>query len=482
MDSNSVGLRYALESTIGVLPGSPVWKPLEPNSYEDFGADFKSVARSPITASRQRRKGALTDVEAMGGFEHDWVQDAMYDLMPTFMFAAWRAKKNFAPSSVTGTNTYNVTGNTGTGAVQAGDLVFAEGFTNAGNNGLKTVTSATGTTIVVSGLTNETPPSTAKLTKVGVQGGTGDITLTVSGGVATFGSTTFDFTTLGMIPGEWFFVGGDSAGTKFATAANNGWYRAQTISANAIVCDRVPGSVVTDNGSGKTIRIFIGHVIKNESDPANIVRSTVQLEREFDGLDNEYLLGGVANELKLSLKATEKLITNMKFMGLNTEEAAAKSGTRPSLTSEAPFTASNDVSRMRLMEDDADTTLATYIEEVEITINNNAYRKTAIGTLGAFDVGVGDFTVSGSVKAYFDSHAATNAIRNNTDVSLDFAVVQANAGWLFDLPLVVLGDGRKDVQKDEAVRLNLSAEAVAHATLNHTLLVQSFAYLPDLAE
>ena len=128
MDSNSVGLRYALESTIGVLPGSPVWKPLEPNSYEDFGADFKSVARSPITAARQRRKGALTDVEAMGGFEHDWVQDAMYDLMPSFMFAAWRAKKNFAPSSISGGNTVNITGNTGTGAIIASVLVLLEGL------------------------------------------------------------------------------------------------------------------------------------------------------------------------------------------------------------------------------------------------------------------------------------------------------------------------------------------------------------------
>ena len=482
MDSNSVGLRYALETTIGVLPGSPTWKPLEPNSYEDFGADFKTVARTPITSSRQRRKGALTDVEAMGGFEHDWVQDAMYDLMPSFMFAAWRAKKNFAPSAVSGTNTYAVTGNTGAGAIAAGDLFFVEGAVNAANNGLKKATSATGTTVVVSGLVNETLPATAKLTKVGVEAGSADITVASHTLGATIGSTTFDFTTLNMIPGEWFFLGGDSAGTKFATAADNGWYRVYSVAANAIVCDRVPGTIVNDSGTGKTIRIFVGHVIKNESDPANIVRQTVQLEREFDGLDNEYLLGGVANELKLSLKSTEKLMTNMKFMGLNTEEAAAKSGTRPDLTSEAPFTASNDVSRMRLQEEDTDTTLATYIEEIEITINNNAYRKTAIGTLGAFDVGVGDFTVSGSVKAYFDSHTATDAIRNNTDVSLDFAVVQANAGWLFDLPLVVLGDGRKDVQKDEAVRLNLSQEAVAHATLDHTLLVQSFAYLPDLAE
>lgn len=483
VDSNVVGLRYAIEQTIGVLPVSPIWRPLEPNSYGDYGAMYKTTPRTPITASRQRRKGALTDLEVSAAFEQDFLQDMMYELMPSFFFAAWREKLNEAPTSVSATG-YVVADET---LYAAGDLIFAEGFDDAANNGLKLVTSVDGgsSEVRAAGLTVDASPAAgAKITKVGVQGDAGDITVTNTGGVVTIGSTVLDFTDLGIIPGEWIWVGGDAAATQFATAANNGWYRVQTVAADAIVCDRTPGTVVTDAGAAKTIRIFTGHVIKNESDPDLIVRQTIQLEREFgSGLDNEYLKGMVGSELSLDIQAGEgKVTVNMAFMGLSEERAAEKAGDRPSLSSEPCFTASNDFSRIRLQREDTDATLATYIDTLKVSVKNNCSYNKAIGTLGAWDITVGDFEVMGEAEAFFGSHAAADAIQQNADVSIDFAMVQLNAGWLFDLPLVTLGDARLKVQKDQSVKLPLSADAVAHATLQHTLLAQSFTYLPDLAE
>ena len=58
IDSNVTGLAYAEEASIGVLPGSPVFYSLEPNSYNPTGAEIKTVARNPINPSRQRKKGA----------------------------------------------------------------------------------------------------------------------------------------------------------------------------------------------------------------------------------------------------------------------------------------------------------------------------------------------------------------------------------------------------------------------------------------
>lgn len=480
VDSSIVGLRIAAETTIGVLPGTPVWTPYEPNSYSDFGSEYMTTARNPISASRQRRKGSLTDEEASGGFELDWTQNNLFDLMPGFFFAAWRKKTELTVTSTTLTTTFNVA--SGGASFPTGSLLLASGFTNPANNGLKQVVSSTGTTVVVAGLVNETAPAGAKITRVGVQAGSGDVTVTVSSGIATLGSTTLNFTTLGLIPGEWIFIGGDLTAEKFATAANNGFARIKTIAANAIVLDRQPATMVTDAGAAKTIRLFFGHVIKNESDPLLIVRQTYQLERDFGvGPGCEYVKGAVPNELELKISAGDKVTASLSFMGLTTEQAAAKSGTRPSLASEAAFTASNDFSRIRLLQEDTLASLATYMDEISISITNNCSYNKAIGTLGAFEITAGDYEVMGEVTAYFTTFEAAAAIRTNKDVSLDFAMVAGNSGWLFDIPLVTLGNGRLDVSKDQPVKLPLSADATAHPTLNHTLLAVSYSYLPTAA-
>lgn len=485
LPSNATGLSIAEEQTPGSLPVTPIWTPLEPNTYSDFGGQVKLVARDPINSSRQLKRGVLTDLDAAASFTSDFVTGSLAGLMQGFMFADWRYKTSLTDTAVSGTQYTVASGGAG---FLTNDLLFADGHAVSGNNGLKLVTASSGTTVSASGLSVETPPASATITRVGHQGASGDITLTVSGGVATLGSTTLDFTTLGLIPGEWVWVGGDSAGLQFATAADNGFYRVSTVAAHAVVFDRQPSTSVTDTGSGKTIQIFFGHVLKNESNPALIKLRTYCIERYIAASQYEYINGAGPNTLAVNIKKADKVTLDLSFKGLTaTQATVAKSGTRNSLPSQVAFNASSDFSRLRLYDDTGAASLATYVDEIKLTIDNGIDPVKAVSALGGIDINYGDFKVSGSVSCFFTSITAIQAVLANDKVSLDFAMVAKSGsqalpvGYLFDVPQLSLGDGRLKAEKDKPLMLPVTVDASAHDTYNHTLMLVNFPYLPVAA-
>jgi len=488
-DSNSSGLAYAeeVQGTPGVLPGSPVWYPLEPNSYSDFGGTTTTEARTPITPSRQRRKGSVIDKDAVGGFNHDWVSRSLFDLMQGFMFADWRKKTDLVASAITLT-AYTVAA--GGVAFTTKSLLFAEGFTSAANNGMKTVSASTATSVTSPGLVNEAAPAGAHITRVGVRAAAAELALAVVGGkqrLTSSGAGAIDFTTLGLLAGQWVHVGGDGAGFQFATLAANGFYRVSSIAAGYLEFDRVPGDVTyTDAGTGQTIDVYFGHYIKNEADPALQKLRTYQLERRLKATALEYVKGAGANTLALSGGLAALMKADLGFVGLDAEPAAApKAGDRAVTPPQTSFSTSANVTRLRLLNDDTGLALAAYATEFRLSIDNGIQPVKAIGALGGIDLTPGDFMASGSSEWYFTTMEAVAAIKANADVGFDFAMaanVDGRAtGWLFDMPLVQLGDGRARVEKDRPIRLPVSYDAVAHETLDHTLSATYYPFLPQLA-
>lgn len=508
IDSNVTGLRYAEESaTIGTLPGSPVWYPLEPNGYNDFGGQITTVSRNPINPSRQRKKGVTTDLDASGGFGTDLTQNNLTRLLQGFFFAARREKATTLPFNgtqvpitgvVTSTDDYQAA--SGLDAFAAGDLVLATGFTEGGNNGLKTVTAASATTLEVGeNLVDETPTTAAYIEQVGFEFGTAEVDVDVSSQTwprLVRASGTKDFTDFGLIPGEWIFIGGDAAGSAFATSSgvNNGFARVRAVAATYIELDKHANTMVDETGTGIDLRIFFGHVIKNENASNLIVRTTYQLERtlgeDSNGTMSEYLVGAVPNELSLQIRQADKVTTDLSFVATNNEQrdgtTGVKSGSRPSLVEAPAFNTSSDFSRIKMHIINTAgnvnvTALFAYLTELTVTVNNNVSPNKAVSVLGAFDMTAGQFAVSGSVTAYFADVAAVQAVRNNSDVSLDFAMVKDNAGMVWDIPLIALGEGRLNVEQDQPITLPLSLDA-AEGGNNHTLLFNEFPYLPTLAD
>ncbi len=503
IDSNLTELAYAQEASIGVV-SSPTWYPLEPNSYGDFGGDIKTVAREPITSDRQRRKAVVTDLDGKAEFEQDFTQTNLSDMLQGFFFASFRRKvENTSVTAVDGTAHTMTLTNTGS-AIRVGDLILGSGFTNAGNNVLSRVTALTSTTgiTVSAGLTTEaSPPATHKITVVGFQFSSGDASITNSGSAfPTLTASSKDLTQLGLLPGEWVFIGDDSnAAYSFATAANNGFARVRSVTTTTITFDKTYTDMVTDAGTSKTIRIYVGRFLKNEQ-AASIVRRTYQLERKLGQPDDsssntqsQYVVGCVPDELELDISTADKVVAKVKLMGTDTEERDAatgvKSGTRATLTAEDAFNTSSDIPHVKLSvpssTDANPDPLFEHLSDLTVMIKNNVKGNKAVGTLGSFDMSVGNFEVSAKMTAYFANVSVCSSVRNGDALTLDVQLVKNNKGIALDIVQMVAGKSLLGVKKDEPVELPLEPDASSgvelSSSLNHTASMVFFDYLPDSA-
>lgn len=519
LDSNSTGLRIAEETSLKTLPETPVWVPHEPNDYQDFGGSLTNTARTPITADRQRRKGVTTDLDASGGFSTDITQTNLQELLQGFFFASLRRKGECKNAIGTTTITISATNATskftrvgGTVVMSdefpVGSLVFVAGFSNSANNGLFkvsvcdtttiTVVTADGTESAVS-LVEESATSDASIVQVGFETAVGDLDVDTTGSRPALTTTSLDFTGLGLVVGEMIYVGGDETATQFGTAGNNGLARIRSIAADRLEFDKTENTMATETNTTLYVQIFFGRVLKNETG-ANIVRRTYQMERILGKADTgdtynqaEYLTGAVPNEFTMNIASADKVTAQLGFVAMDHEtkdgDTGPKAGTRPDLVDADAFNTATDFSTIKMAvfsESDANqTALYGYATDITINLTNNVSPNKAIGVLGAFEATAGVFQVGGQVTAYFTDVAAIAAVRANSTVSIHALMTRNNAGIAFDLPVVSLGDGRLGIEADQPIMLPLSKEAAAGSaidtSMNHTMLMVFFDYLPDAA-
>lgn len=423
IDSNVVGLNYAQEECLGQLPSNPKWQALEPNSFADFGGELSTTQRTPLSQSRQNKKGAVTGLSVKGGFNIDFTHTNLSKLLEGMFFADTRVK-----------NAYLITG-------ASGDIKF-----NASNN------------------------------------------------IYSLTATTETFNNKGLVEGEWIFVGGDSTNERFATAGVF-YARISKIEAKKLTFDNgtFKAGLSNDDGAGKTIKIYMGQVLKNESTPDLIKRKSYCLERTLGQelttkqRQAEYISGAVVSEFSLEVKQEEVLKADLSFIATNNEY---RTGTLLSDNKLTPVAVENginttsDIRALRLTLNNDKTSTSTplfaYVTEMSLEVNNNLSENKALGVFGAIDVSAGNFDVSGKTTAYFTSVEAVKAVRENADVGLTAIFASDSKGFVFDVPLIGLKGGTLNVEKDNPIMVELEAMG-AENKYGYTMMYVTFPQLPKIA-
>lgn len=492
IDSNVVGLNYTEEKCLGELQTDPKWQALEPNSYSDFGGELSTASRSPISASRQNKKGAVTDLSAKAGFEVDFTQTGLNDLMQGLFFADNRKKVELPVTAVTGTGFTVASKGTD---IKEKDIVKASGFkTSALNKNFTVQTGSTATEIKVGALTAAAEKGLLQV--VGHAFASGDLHFTVENGIYGLTTTAGTLNTLGLIEGEWIFVGGDEPNSKFQTAGTF-YARIATIAEKKITFDdgtfSSSSALTADQGTGKSIEIYFGTVLKNENEPSKIKRRSYTFERTL-GKDTkankdqaEYIKGAVFGEFSFSASQNEFLKAECKFTATNVEfknEILLSNNKLTPAKGESAFNTASDMRSMRLTLADktksASKPLFAYLTELSLEVNNNLSENKALGVFGAMDISAGNFEVKGSTTAYFATTEAQKAVFDYSDVGLSCIFAKDNAGFLFDIPLLGLGGGQNSVEKDNPITISLDIEG-AENKHGYTMMYINFPYLPKVA-
>jgi hypothetical protein len=498
--TNNVSLQYTVETSIGVLPGSPVWKLLEPNNISAYGASITTVARRPIAQERGRKKGTVTNLESAVEFDADLTMQSMEEHIEGFVFAEFANKEfdlrlaTLPPTATVTTDVFNIdsastllAGKVVWVAAAGRSLLYAKGYTTAANNGVHELAAdlgATDTTVsVTSTLATETPSTNASLQVAGIRVGDSDLTFTKSGSTATLVSSAdiADWSALGLLPGQFIHIGGTTNATVLQNALNAsttddtyGYARITSISANTLNLDKLDTTLAAtaDNTGEGDADILFGRFLRNvavtaDADDNRYLERSYQFETVYPDLggvgtdEYEYAIGNFANELAMSLPLTEKATATWGFIGTNADDitASRKTGAsagRSPLRTTALNTSSNIVS---LTTDVVSLVSDVCFKSLTLTIRNNVTPENCLGTLGASFVNAGLFEVNLEGQMLFTNKEIVNAIKGNTTVTFAAIMANDNGAFAFDLPSATFGGGDREYPVDQSVLVNITGEA-----------------------
>ena len=481
--TNRSKLSYVLENTPGTTPSNPVFKELRVTSS---GLRFNPERKmsNEIRSDRQVTDQILTGLAAEGPFGVELSFGAYDDLIEAALQGTWSKKverdnNGTADSVITDVATTNtvVTVTTGTGFA-VGHLCLFSGFGVSGNNGLFRCSQASATVprFASSGITDEAaPPAAARIKAVGFQGASGDITATASG----LGSSSLDFTTLGIVAGEWLKIGGATSGLQFATAALNGWARVSAVAANAITFDIFPTGWTTDSGTGKTVQVFFGDVLRNGT-----TQRPFTFERQQQDLTSpayELFKGIEIAGMNWTMQAGEIIAGNFSTIGRSATVSTSRSSGATDVAAPT-YPVLNAASNVGSLLENGALVTTSYMTELGFELNNNLAGQRAIGDLANVGIRNGEVALGGTLKAYFNDTALLSKVINDTETSIMFKAGQSSDNknaYVFDIPRVKLTGTSEISGKNSDRMFDGRYDALRHATLGYTVSIGRFFYLPN---
>jgi len=278
-----------------------------------------------------------------------------------------------------------------------------------------------------------------------------------------FTDTGNGFVAAGIVAGQWIKVAG------FTPAANNGFFRVESVAAGEIV---VSGGTLVSEVAGDTVTIKGQHIHNSN------VAASFTLEKEFSDLTQFISYTGMrVGDFSLEF-ATAAIVTGaISFMGKSGAIAGVTVGTGNPIAAPTADVMNAVSNVLGIFEGATLAELTSKMSKLGISVKNSLRGQNAIGTLGNVGIGTGRCDVSGTLSAYFENDTLYAKFLANTTTGLAWRAQDAvGNAYIISVPKVKLSDGTVVAGgADQDVMADFSWQAVMHATFGFTISIDKFA-------
>lgn len=301
---------------------------------------------------------------------------------------------------------------------------------------------------------------------------TADTIAATATGITT--ATTTNLVT-GMNVGDWVKVAG------FTTAANNGFFRIKSVvdgdhSAVSPTYDVITfdtsaptfKGVLTEEAAGDDITVK-GSTISN-----GVAKKSFTIEKEFDDVnDFDNFVGMRVGAFNLDISTGDFITGSFSFTGKKGADTATST---LATTSADPTTTDvmNVIDNVGFLYEGG-TAITDDILNVSFSASTALRPLPAVGKLGATEIGVGVYQITGTLQVYMDNRTLLNKYRSFSETSLVFKTEDAAGNaYIFDFPAIkftqaqVLAGGQ-----DQDVIVDMTWTAKAAATSSKKMMTIS---------
>ena len=300
-------------------------------------------------------------------------------------------------------------------------------------------------------------------TPVSISGAT-DIAAVVSGNKYTSSAT--NFTTANIVAGQWIKVAG------FATAANNGFKKVISVAAGELAV--AVGEAALSAESATPAITMTGSKIRNGT-----AETSFTLERYHADITQFFTYRGmVPDTMSMSLASGSVITGAFNFKGKDEVLAGTTKGTG---TASAATTTQvmNAVSNVaNIIEGSTLVPMSgVYIQSLDFSLANNTRGLTAIGSLGAVDMGYGRCDVTGNFKAYFINNTLYDKYIANTRSGLSYRMADAAGNtYIVTFPTIEFSSAKANAGGgNQDVTVDIGWTAIRDTTLGCTIQIDKFA-------